>query len=66
MGRVTRSSLPNSWDRLVNWRQQIEKRGEEKRVKKKERIVAKKEVFKEGERVRLQDIKTKIWNIKGN
>ena len=39
MGRWTRSNLPNSWDRSVDWRQQIEMRGEEreKRVKKKRR-----------------------------
>ena len=67
MGRGTSSSLPNSWDRSMDWRLQIEKRGEEreKRVRKKERIVGKKEVYREGERVRLQDIKTKLWNMKG-
>ena len=36
----------------------------EKRVKKKERIVGK-ESYDEGEKVRLQDIKSKLWKIKG-
>ena len=46
---------------------QIAKRGgeREKRVKKKERIVGKKEVYRGGERVRLQDIKAKSWNSEG-
>ena len=67
MGRGTRSGLPNSWNRSVDWRQQIERRGEEreKMVNKKERIVGEKELYKEVERVRLQDIKTKLWNIEG-
>ena len=67
MGRGTRSGLPNSWDRSVDWRQQIERRGEEreKMVNKKERIVGEKELYKEVERVRLQDIKTKLWNTEG-
>ena len=30
MGRGTRTNLPKSWDRSVDWRFQIEKRGEEK------------------------------------
>ena len=61
IGRGIRSKLPNSWDRSVDWRQQIEMRGEEreKRVRKVERIVGKKETNKEGERVKFQDIKTK-------
>ena len=42
-----------------------EEKKERKRVKKKQRIVRKKEVYREGKRVRLQDIKTKLWNIKG-
>ena len=64
IGRGTRSNLPNSWDRSVDWRQLIELRGEEreKRVRKKERIVGKKETHKEGRKVKLQDIKTKLWN----
>ena len=33
MGRVTRSSLPNSWDRSVDWRLQIEKKRRRKRKK---------------------------------
>ena len=55
MGRGTRGNLPNSWDKSVDWKQQLKKRGEEreKRVKKKERIVEKKETHIEGERVRL-------------
>ena len=34
-------------------------------IRKKERIVGKKETCKEGEGVKLQDIKTKIWNTEG-
>ena len=43
LGRRTGTGLPNSWERFVDWRSQIEKRGElkEKRVKKKERSVGK-------------------------
>ena len=43
IGRGTRSNLPNSWNRLVDWRQQLEMKGEERetRVRKKERIVGK-------------------------
>ena len=40
-------------------------RGKEKRVRKKERIVGKKESYREGEKVCLQDIKTKLWNLEG-
>ena len=54
IGRGTRSNLPNSWDRSVNWQQQIQLRGKErkKRVKKKERIVGKKEIFEIGKNVK--------------
>ena len=60
MGRGTRTTLPSSWDRSVDWRIQIEKQGEEKekRVKKKERSVGKKESYREGERECLHEIKT--------
>ena len=66
MGRGTRTGLPDSWKRFVNWQEQIKKRGElkEKRVQKKERTVGK-ETYTEIERVRLQDIKSKLWNIEG-
>ena len=51
----------------MDWRLQIEKRREEKEKKKrkKERIVGKKETYREGEKVCLQDIKTKLWNLEG-
>ena len=67
MGRGTRDNLPNNWDRAVDWKKQIELRGEEqeKRIKKKERIEGKKEVFEEGERVLLQNVKTKKWDTEG-
>ena len=57
MGRGTRTGLPNSWERFVDWQEQIKKRGElkEKRVQRKERTVGK-ETYTEGERVCLQDI----------
>ena len=57
--RGTRSNVPNSWDRSVDWRQQIEMKGEdrEKIVRKKERIVGKKESYIVGER---QVIKSKL------
>ena len=43
MGRGTRGNLPNSWERVVDWRKQKELRGErEKRVEKKERTVGEK------------------------
>ena len=45
----------------------MKKRGEEreKKSKEKKRIVGKKEAYREGERVCLQDIKTKVWNLEG-
>ena len=65
-GRGIRSGLPNSLDRFVDWKQDIEKRGEikERRYLKKERTVGKL-TYEIGESVRLQDIKTKKWNMYG-
>ena len=42
-GRGVRSGLPNSWERFVDWRVDIQRRGEikEKRFLKKERMVGK-------------------------
>ena len=64
--RGIRSGLPNSLDRFVDWKQDIEKRGEikERRYLKKERTVGKL-TYEIGESVRLQNIKTKKWNIFG-
>ena len=65
--RGTRNYLPNSWYRSVDWKQQIEMREDEreKRVRKKERIVGKKEMYKVGEKVKLQDINCKFLNKEG-
>ena len=65
-GRGVRSGLPNSLDRFVDWKQDIEKRGEikERRYLKKERTVGKL-TYEMGESVRLQNIKTKKWDIFG-
>ena len=65
-GRGTRSGLPNSLDRFVDWKEDIKKRGEikERRYLKKERTVGK-HTYEIGETVRLQNIKTKKWNIFG-
>ena len=41
------------------------KRRKREKVKAKERIVVKKETYREGEKVCLQDIKTKLWNLEG-
>ena len=65
-GRGVRSGLPNSWDRFVDWQEDIKRRGEikEKRVMKKERTVGK-ETYSVGETVRLQNMKTRRWDIFG-
>ena len=65
-GRGVRSGLPNSLDRFVDWKQDIEKRGEikERQYLKKERTVGKL-TYEMGESVRLQNIKTKKWDIFG-
>ena len=66
MGRGTRTGLDNSWERFVDWRSQVEKRGErkEQRVKKKKRAVGQVS-YTEGERVRHQDIKSNLRNKEG-
>ena len=65
-GRGVRSGLPNSLDRFIDWKQEIEKRGElkERRYLKKERTVGKL-TYEIGESVRLQDIKMKRWDMYG-
>jgi hypothetical protein len=67
LGRGVRGNLPNSLDRNVQWKEQVEKRGEirQKRVDKKGRSVGKKEIFEIGELVKLQNLKTKQWDIDG-
>ena len=67
MGRGVRGALPNSLDRSTNWEDKVTARGEarQKRVKKKGRTIGKKEIFKRGETVKLQDLKTKKWNSEG-
>ena len=66
MGRGTRTGLPNSWEHFVDCQKQVHRRGElkERRVQKEERTVGK-ETYSEGERVRIQDIKSKLWNLEG-
>ena len=53
-----------SWERFVDWQEDIKRRGElkEKRVRMKERTVGK-EIYSVGETVRLQNIKTKKWDV---
>ena len=60
MGRATRTAIPNSWQRSIDWRKQIELCGEEieTRAKKKERNVEKKLTFEKREEVLVQDLKT--------
>ena len=67
LGRGVRGNLPNSLDRDINWQEQVAARGEarQKRVEKRGRTVGKKEVFSVGEKIKLQNLKTKIWNIDG-
>ena len=62
-----RGNLPNSLERNVLWKEQVEKRGEirQKRVDKKGRSVGKKEVFEVGESVKLQNLKAKQWDTDG-
>ena len=64
LGRGVRGNLPNSLNRNVDWKAQVEARGEtrQKRVDKKGRTVGKKETFEVGEKVRLQNLKTKKWD----
>ena len=65
--RGVRGNLPNSLERDVNWQKQVAIRGEirQKRVEKKGRTVGKKEVFAIGEKVKLQNLKSKQWNVDG-
>ena len=67
LGRGVRGNLPNSLERDINWQEQVAARGDirQKRVEKRGRTVGKKEVFSVGEKVKLQNLKTKQWNIDG-
>ena len=67
LGRGVRGALPNSLNRSSNWQEHIEARGEarQQRVTEKGRTVGKKEAYTPGERVKLQDIKTKKWDAYG-
>ena len=53
MGRAACTMIPNSLRRAIDWRRQIQLRGEqvEKRVQKRGRTEGKKLVFEEGEEV---------------
>ena len=65
-GRGIRSGIPNSFERFVDWQQDIKRRGEikEQHYLKKERTVGK-QTYEIGETVRLQNIKSKKWDIFG-
>ena len=65
-GRGIRSGLPNSFERFVDWQQDIKRRGEikERHYLKKERTVGK-HTYEIGETVCLQNIKSKKWDIFG-
>ena len=67
MGRATRTMIPNSLRRAINWRKQIQLRGEqiEKRVQKRGRTEQKKLTFEEGEEVWVQCLKSGRWKDKG-
>ena len=67
MGRATRTMIPNSLLRAINWRKQIQLRGEqvERRVQKRWRTEGKKLVFEEGEEVWVQCVKSGKWKDKG-
>ena len=67
MGRATRTMIPNSLRPAIDWRRQIQLRGEqvEKRVKKRDRTEGKKLMFEEGEEVWVQCIKSGKWKDKG-
>ena len=67
MGRATSTMIPNSLRRAIDWRKQIQLRGEqvEKRVQKRGRTEARKLVFEEGEEVWVQCVKSGKWKDKG-
>ena len=67
MGRATRTMIPNSLRRVIDWHRQIQFRGEqvEKRVRKRGRTEGRKLTFEEGEEVWVQCIKSGKWKDKG-
>ena len=67
LGRATRTMIPNSLRRAIDWRRQIQRRGEqiEKRVMKRGRTEGKKLSFEEGEHVWVQCVKSGKWKDKG-
>ena len=67
LGRATRTMIPNSLRRAIDWRRQIMRRGEliEKRVMKRGRTEGKKLIFSEGEHVWVQCVKSGKWKDKG-
>ena len=67
LGRATRTSIPNSWTRQIDWRKLIELRSEEieKRVQRKQRTVGRKLTFEKGEEVLVQNMKNGKWDTKG-
>ena len=67
LGRATRTMIPNSLRRAIDWCRQIQRRGElvEKRVMKRGKTEGKKLIFKEGENVWVQCVKSGKWKDKG-
>ena len=67
MGRAIRTMIPNSLRRAIDWRRQIQLRGEqvEKRVKKRGRTEGKKLTLEEGEEVWVQCVKSGKWTDRG-
>ena len=67
MGRATRTIIPNSLRRVIDWRRQIQLRGEqvEKRLNKRGKTEGRKLTFEEGEEVWVQCIKSGKWKDKG-
>ena len=63
MGQATRTMIPNSLHRAMDWRKQIQLRAEqiERSVQKRGRTEGKTLVSEEGEEVWVQDLKTGKW-----
>ena len=65
--RVVRSSTPGSGRRRLDLERDQQKRKEEQQTirRKMGRGRLSLEVFRKGDRVRVQDVKRKTWNMKG-
>ena len=62
LGHGVRSGIPNSLDRSINWKKLIDIRAAQhhKRVSKPGK--SSKEIYKVGEEVLVQNIKSKLWD----